>query len=59
MDSILKQLTKVVQLVMLFFFFSQKDQKFLVVETTACLEAYRYVLDGLQELKEDNLSFQR
>lgn len=30
-----------------------------MVETTAYFEAYRYVLDGLQELEEDSLPFQR
>lgn len=38
---------------------SQKDQNFLMVETTAYFEAYRYVLQGLQELEGDNLPFQR
>uniref|UniRef100_A0A3Q3W7K3 RZ-type domain-containing protein n=1 Tax=Mola mola TaxID=94237 RepID=A0A3Q3W7K3_MOLML len=37
----------------------QKGQLFLMVETTAYFEAYRYVLEGLQELEEDNLPFQR
>ncbi|KAM7422964.1 hypothetical protein PAMA_010818 [Pampus argenteus] len=37
----------------------QKDQSFLMVETTAYFEAYRYVLDGLQEQEEDDLPFQR
>ncbi|XP_051269576.1 NFX1-type zinc finger-containing protein 1 [Dicentrarchus labrax] len=37
----------------------QKDQLFLMVETTAYFEAYRYVLDGLQEQEEDSLPFQR
>ncbi|XP_049446635.1 NFX1-type zinc finger-containing protein 1 isoform X2 [Epinephelus fuscoguttatus] len=37
----------------------EKDQSFLMVETTAYFEAYRYVLEGLQEQKEDNLPFQR
>ncbi len=40
-------------------FFSQKEQSFLMVETTAYFEAYRYVLEGLQEQMEDNLPFQR
>lgn len=30
-----------------------------MVETTAYFEAYRYVLQGLQELEEDNLPFQK
>lgn len=30
-----------------------------MVETTAFFEAYRYVLDGLRELEEDDLPFQR
>ncbi|KAM8916847.1 NFX1-type zinc finger-containing protein 1 isoform 1-T2 [Spinachia spinachia] len=34
------------------------DQSFLMIETTAYFEAYRYVLDGLKELEEDNLPFQ-
>ncbi|XP_041800203.1 NFX1-type zinc finger-containing protein 1 isoform X2 [Chelmon rostratus] len=37
----------------------QKDQLFLMVETTAYFEAYRYVLDGLKEQEEDSLPFQR
>ncbi|KAM3842920.1 NFX1-type zinc finger-containing protein 1-like, partial [Diretmus argenteus] len=37
----------------------QTDQLFLMVETTAYFEAYRYVLEGLQEQEEDNLPFQR
>ncbi|XP_040014742.1 NFX1-type zinc finger-containing protein 1 [Xiphias gladius] len=37
----------------------QKDQLFLMVETTAYFEAYRYVLEGLQDQQEDNLPFQR
>uniref|UniRef100_A0A673AYI1 NFX1-type zinc finger-containing protein 1-like n=1 Tax=Sphaeramia orbicularis TaxID=375764 RepID=A0A673AYI1_9TELE len=37
----------------------QKDQVFLMVETTAYFEAYRYVLEGLQEQEEDDLPFQR
>lgn len=40
-------------------FVLQKDQVFLMVETTAYFEAYRYVLDGLRELEEDDLPFQR
>lgn len=30
-----------------------------MVETPAYFEAYRYVLEGLQEQEEDNLPFQR
>ncbi|KAF7649472.1 hypothetical protein LDENG_00140980 [Lucifuga dentata] len=37
----------------------QTDQSFLMVETSAYFEAYRYVLEGLQEQKEDELPFQR
>ncbi|XP_060899287.1 NFX1-type zinc finger-containing protein 1 isoform X2 [Labrus mixtus] len=37
----------------------QKGQSFLMVETTAFFEAYRYVLEGLQEQEEDKLPFQR
>ncbi|KAI3369880.1 hypothetical protein L3Q82_024689 [Scortum barcoo] len=37
----------------------QKDQSFLMIETTAYFEAYRYVLEGLQEQEEDSLPFQR
>uniref|UniRef100_A0A7N8XVC0 Zinc finger, NFX1-type containing 1 n=1 Tax=Mastacembelus armatus TaxID=205130 RepID=A0A7N8XVC0_9TELE len=37
----------------------QKDQVFLMVETTAYFEAYRYVLEGLQDQSEDDLPFQR
>ncbi|KAK2861853.1 hypothetical protein Q5P01_001386 [Channa striata] len=37
----------------------EKDQSFLMVETTAYFEAYRYVLEGLQEQEEDDLPFQR
>ncbi|XP_056130189.1 NFX1-type zinc finger-containing protein 1 [Lampris incognitus] len=37
----------------------QMDQSFLMVETPAYFEAYRYVLEGLQEQKEDELPFQR
>uniref|UniRef100_A0A665VRZ3 Zinc finger, NFX1-type containing 1 n=1 Tax=Echeneis naucrates TaxID=173247 RepID=A0A665VRZ3_ECHNA len=37
----------------------QKDQSFLMVESTAYFEAYRYVLEGLKEQEEDNLPFQR
>uniref|UniRef100_A0A4W6EBA4 Zinc finger NFX1-type containing 1 n=1 Tax=Lates calcarifer TaxID=8187 RepID=A0A4W6EBA4_LATCA len=37
----------------------QKDQLFLMVETTAYFEAYRYVLEGLRDQEEDELPFQR
>ncbi|XP_074552411.1 NFX1-type zinc finger-containing protein 1 [Halichoeres trimaculatus] len=37
----------------------QKGQSFMMVETTAYFEAYRYVLEGLQEQEEDSLPFQR
>ncbi|XP_034531554.1 NFX1-type zinc finger-containing protein 1 isoform X2 [Notolabrus celidotus] len=37
----------------------QKSQPFLMVETTAYFEAYRYVLEGLQEQREDRLPFER
>ncbi|XP_063766744.1 NFX1-type zinc finger-containing protein 1 isoform X2 [Eleginops maclovinus] len=37
----------------------EKDQSFLMIETTAYFEAYRYVLEGLQEQEEDKLPFQR
>ncbi|XP_059186152.1 NFX1-type zinc finger-containing protein 1 isoform X2 [Centropristis striata] len=37
----------------------EKDQSFLMVETTAYFEAYRYVLEGLQEQDDDDLPFQR
>uniref|UniRef100_A0A3B4AX81 RZ-type domain-containing protein n=1 Tax=Periophthalmus magnuspinnatus TaxID=409849 RepID=A0A3B4AX81_9GOBI len=37
----------------------QQNQVFLMVETTAYFEAYRYVLEGLQEQEEDELPFQR
>ncbi|KAM4740439.1 NFX1-type zinc finger-containing protein 1 isoform 2-T2 [Anableps anableps] len=37
----------------------QTDQLFLMVETTAYFEAYRYVLEGLKEQIEDDLPFQR
>ncbi|KAM4582295.1 NFX1-type zinc finger-containing protein 1 isoform 2-T2 [Fundulus diaphanus] len=35
------------------------DQLFLMVETTAYFEAYRYVLEGLKEQTEEDLPFQR
>ncbi|XP_020558865.1 NFX1-type zinc finger-containing protein 1 isoform X2 [Oryzias latipes] len=35
------------------------DQLFLMVETTAYFEAYRYVLEGLKEQEEEDLPFQR
>ncbi|XP_008287693.1 NFX1-type zinc finger-containing protein 1 isoform X2 [Stegastes partitus] len=37
----------------------QRDQLFVMVETTAYFEAYRYVLEGLQEQEEADLPFQR
>ncbi|XP_039590839.1 NFX1-type zinc finger-containing protein 1 [Polypterus senegalus] len=37
----------------------QPSDSFLMVETTAYFEAYRHVLEGLQELQEDDLPFQR
>ncbi|XP_072540909.1 NFX1-type zinc finger-containing protein 1 [Salminus brasiliensis] len=37
----------------------QTSQSFLMVETTAYFEAYRYVLEGLQEQEEEDLPFQR
>ncbi|KAI5619584.1 NFX1-type zinc finger-containing protein 1, partial [Silurus asotus] len=37
----------------------QASHSFLMVETTAYFEAYRYVLEGLQEQEEDELPFQR
>ncbi|XP_017560739.2 NFX1-type zinc finger-containing protein 1 isoform X2 [Pygocentrus nattereri] len=35
------------------------SESFLMVETTAYFEAYRYVLEGLQEQVEEDLPFQR
>ncbi|KAM9410372.1 NFX1-type zinc finger-containing protein 1 [Pholidichthys leucotaenia] len=37
----------------------EKNEVFLMVETTAYFEAYRYVLEGLQEQEEEELPFQR
>ncbi|KAK2915291.1 NFX1-type zinc finger-containing protein 1 [Channa argus] len=37
----------------------EKDKSFLMVETTAYFEAYRYVLEGLKEQEEGDLPFQR
>ncbi|KAJ0068273.1 hypothetical protein NL108_004666 [Boleophthalmus pectinirostris] len=37
----------------------EQNQVFLMVETTAYFEAYRYVLEGLQEQEEGELPFQR
>ncbi|XP_043088038.1 NFX1-type zinc finger-containing protein 1 [Puntigrus tetrazona] len=37
----------------------QPSDSFLMVETTAYFEAYRYVLDGLKELNENDVPFQR
>ncbi|XP_024125640.1 NFX1-type zinc finger-containing protein 1 isoform X2 [Oryzias melastigma] len=35
------------------------DQLFLMVETSAYFEAYRYVLEGLKEQEEEDIPFQR
>lgn len=35
------------------------SDSFLMVETTAYFEAYRYVLEGLQEQQVEDLPFQR
>ncbi|KAJ0068297.1 hypothetical protein NL108_004665 [Boleophthalmus pectinirostris] len=37
----------------------QQNQVFLMVETTAYFEAYRYVLEGLQEQEEGELPFKK
>ncbi|XP_053354042.1 NFX1-type zinc finger-containing protein 1 [Clarias gariepinus] len=37
----------------------QASHSFMMVETTAYFEAYRYVLEGLQEQEEDELPFKR
>uniref|UniRef100_A0A1A8CEK6 Zinc finger, NFX1-type containing 1 n=2 Tax=Nothobranchius kadleci TaxID=1051664 RepID=A0A1A8CEK6_NOTKA len=37
----------------------QMNSVFLMVETTAYFEAYRYVLEGLQKMDEQNLPFQK
>uniref|UniRef100_A0A3B4AZB3 RZ-type domain-containing protein n=1 Tax=Periophthalmus magnuspinnatus TaxID=409849 RepID=A0A3B4AZB3_9GOBI len=37
----------------------QENQVYLMVETTAYFEAYRYVLEGLQEQQEDELPFKK
>lgn len=37
----------------------EAHQSFLMVETTAYFEAYRYVLEGLQDLEVEDLPFQR
>ncbi|XP_077386229.1 NFX1-type zinc finger-containing protein 1 [Festucalex cinctus] len=37
----------------------EQEQNFLMVETPAYFEAYRYVLEGLQEQDEDDMPFQR
>lgn len=37
----------------------EPSHSFLMVETTAYFEAYRYVLEGLQEQNENELPFQR
>ncbi|XP_072308697.1 NFX1-type zinc finger-containing protein 1-like [Eucyclogobius newberryi] len=37
----------------------EQNQVYLMVETTAYFEAYRYVLEGLQEQEEDELPFKK
>ncbi|XP_052040295.1 NFX1-type zinc finger-containing protein 1 [Apodemus sylvaticus] len=37
----------------------QPSDSFLMVETTAYFEAYRHVLEGLQEVQEEDVPFQR
>ncbi|XP_019799428.1 NFX1-type zinc finger-containing protein 1 [Tursiops truncatus] len=37
----------------------QPSDSFLMVETTAYFEAYRHVLEGLQEVQEEDIPFQR
>uniref|UniRef100_A0A8C8S3M7 Zinc finger NFX1-type containing 1 n=1 Tax=Pelusios castaneus TaxID=367368 RepID=A0A8C8S3M7_9SAUR len=37
----------------------QPSDSFLMVETTAYFEAYRHVLEGLQEIQEDDVPFQK
>ncbi|XP_024415123.2 NFX1-type zinc finger-containing protein 1 [Desmodus rotundus] len=37
----------------------QPSDSFLMVETTAYFEAYRHVLEGLQEIQEEDVPFQR
>ncbi|XP_053250798.1 NFX1-type zinc finger-containing protein 1 [Podarcis raffonei] len=37
----------------------QPSDSFIMVETTAYFEAYRHVLQGLQELREEDVPFQR
>ena len=37
----------------------QTNRPFLMVETSAYFEAYRHVLEGLQEVQGDELPFQR
>ena len=39
--------------------FLQTNRPFLMVETSAYFEAYRHVLEGLQEVRGDELPFQR
>ena len=39
--------------------FPQTNLPFLMVETSAYFEAYRHVLEGLQEVQGDELPFQR
>uniref|UniRef100_A0AAV2M8G7 NFX1-type zinc finger-containing protein 1 n=1 Tax=Knipowitschia caucasica TaxID=637954 RepID=A0AAV2M8G7_KNICA len=38
---------------------TQENQVYLMVETTAYFEAYRHVLEGLKEQKEDELPFKK
>ncbi|XP_074776511.1 NFX1-type zinc finger-containing protein 1 [Athene noctua] len=37
----------------------QPSDSFLMVETTAYFEAYRHVLEGLQEIREEDIPFQK
>ncbi|NWX58607.1 ZNFX1 protein, partial [Promerops cafer] len=37
----------------------QPSDSFLMVETTAYFEAYRHVLEGLQEMREEDIPFQK
>ena len=41
------------------YLFLQTNLPFLMVETSAYFEAYRHVLEGLQEVQGDELPFQR
>ncbi|NXY18307.1 ZNFX1 protein, partial [Atrichornis clamosus] len=38
---------------------AQPSDSFLMVETTAYFEAYRHVLEGLQEMQEEDIPFQK